>query len=79
MLHKVGISWGIDAHVNLIRSSIGWLALYYDDIDSDPEIIDIFNPKNLSEYLEMMEKLALYNYGTCELCPNVKIEMDLVG
>jgi hypothetical protein len=71
-----GISWGYDSHINLIRSSIGWLALYYDDPESTPEIIKIFKPKNHFDYYQMMDKVAFYNYNTCVLCPMVKLDMD---
>ncbi len=76
MRNKPGISWGYDDHINLMRSSIGWLAVYYDDVDSAGEIIRVFNPKNYAQYLHMMEKLAFYNYNTCALCQIVKAEMD---
>lgn len=71
-----GISWGYDAHINLVRSSIGWLALYYDDPQSKPDIIRVFNPKNYVEYYAMLRQMAFYNYNTERLCPLVKAEMD---
>lgn len=77
MVHKPGISWGIDAPVNLMRSSKGWLAVYY-DIDFF-EVIKIFTPKNTVDYYKMLEQLTLWNYGTCELCPMVKADMDMTS
>lgn len=76
MKNVPGISWSIDGHVNLIRSSIGWLAIYYDDPDSKPEIIRVFNPKDYVDYYKMMKQLAYYNYNTCALCPLVRAELE---
>jgi hypothetical protein len=90
MENKPSISWGRfqpvilkngrelcgSCRVNLIRSSKGWLALYYDDPDSRGEIIRVFNPKNISEYKAMMKTVAMYNYNTERLCPIVKAQMD---
>ena len=72
--NKPGYSWGIDAPINLMRSSKGWLAVFYNIIP--PQIIKIFRPKNTVDYLMMFRQLALWNYGTCDLCPMVKIDMD---
>ena len=76
MRNQPGISWGFDHHINLMRSSVGWLAVYYDYQNGEGEIIRVFNPKNIFEYYTMMQKLAFYNYNTCILCPIVKMEMD---
>ena len=76
MKNKPGISWGLDHHINLIKSSIGYLAVYYDSKESKGEIIKVFNPKCYIDYYEMLDRLTLYNYNTCILCPIVKMEMD---
>lgn len=76
-MHSVpGISWAYDGHINLLRSSKGWLALYYDNPESKPEIIRIFKPKDYFDYYKMMKQMAYYNYNTCALCPIVKMEID---
>lgn len=74
MRNRPGVSWGYDAPVNLMRSSKGWLAVFYGE--SFSEIIKIFKPKNMVEYYAMFHQLALWNYGTCDLCPVVRMEMD---
>ncbi len=76
MQNKPGISWGPDAHINLIRSSKGWLAVYYDDEFSKPEIIRVFKLRNVYDKIQMMDTLAYYNYNTCRLCPLVMMEID---
>lgn len=76
MLNVPGISWGPDQHINLIRSSIGWLAVYYDDEHSRPEIVKVFRLHNWYDYYQMMKVVAFYNYNTCILCPLVKAELD---
>lgn len=50
--------------------------MYYDDHDSRGEVIKIFTPKRYGDYLAMIRRLAEWNYGTCNLCPVVKAEMD---
>lgn len=60
----------------MMKSSIGWLAVYYDNEQSNPEIIRVFKPKSIYEKLQMMKVLAFYNYNTCALCPLVKAEID---
>lgn len=62
--------------VNLMRSSVGWIAIYYDDHDSRGEIIKVFKPRDTAAYHKMMEVLAMWNYGTCSLCPLVKMALD---
>ena len=74
-----GVSWGPGHHVNLVRSSIGFLALYYDDEFSTPEIVRVFNPKNIVDYGFMMDLVLLYNYNTDDSCPMVRAELDWVG
>jgi hypothetical protein len=90
MENKPGISWGVyeplllpngkphgtSCRINLMRSSKGWLAVYYDNPEHKGEVIKIFKPTNMVEYLQMLDTLALWNYGTCELCPIVKADMD---
>jgi hypothetical protein len=89
MENKPGYSWGLyepalkngkpfgtSCRINLMRSSKGWLAVYYDDHDSRGEVIKIFTPKRYGDYLAMIRRLAEWNYGTCNLCPVVKAEMD---
>jgi hypothetical protein len=76
MKNVPGTSWGFDHHVNLIRSSKGWLALYYDNEHSKPEIIRVFKLKNTYDWYQMMRACTLYNYNTCTLCPEVKAAMD---
>lgn len=76
MKNKPGISWGIDNHVNLMRSSKGWLAVYYDDENSTSEIISIFKPKDIVDYSDIFKRLTCLNYNTNKLCPNVKSEID---
>ena len=71
-----GISWGHEAHVNLLKTSKGYLALYYDDPHSRPDIIMVFKPKNYVEFYEMLSRMTVYNYNTCALCPLVKAEID---
>ena len=77
MRNQPGISWGFDYHINLFRSSIGGLAVYYDYPSGSGEIIKVFNPKDVVDYFSMLKKLAFYNYNTCVLCPMVKAEIDL--
>lgn len=85
MENKPGISWGLyetgppwnnSCRVNLMRSSKGWLAVYYDNHESKGEIIKIFNPKSIVDYYAMLKTLSEWNYGTCRLCPIVKMEME---
>ena len=90
MENKPGISWGVynpiilpngkrhgnSCRINLLKSSKGWLAIYYDDPLSKGEIIKIFNPKNIVEYIKMMKTLSIYNYMSNTLCPIVKIDME---
>lgn len=76
MVNKPGISWGLEAHVNLVKTTIGWLAVYYDNEHSKPEVITIFNPKNIYEETIVMRKMTLYNYNTCALCPQVRAELE---
>lgn len=71
-----GISWGYESHVNLLKTSEGYLALYYDDPESTPDIIRVFKPKNHVEFNKMMKDMTNYNYNTCALCPLVKMEID---
>jgi hypothetical protein len=90
MENKPGISWGRyepillksgqvlcgSCRINLLKSSKGWLAIYYDDPDSKGEIIRIFKPKNLFQYYKMKETVAVFNYNTKTICPFVKLQMD---
>ena len=75
MRGQPGISWGYTAPINLIRHPKGWAAFYCYE-DKSREIIKIFSPKNTFDYYQMMARLALWNYGTCKLCPIVRMEMD---
>jgi len=68
--------WGPGGPINLLRSSIGWLAVYYDNCHATPEIIHVFKPKNLADYYAMRNKVAWYNYHTDRLCPIVKALTD---
>ena len=79
MKNCLGISWGTDAPVNLMRSSIGWLAVHYDDPESEPIIAQVFNPKNVVEYSSMMKRLTWFNYNTDIICPLVEIEMSWIS
>ena len=91
MENRPGISWGkykpeylcngkplgTSCRINLLKTSKGWFAIYYDGPeDKKGEVIKIFNPKSVIEYHEMLKRLAEWNYMTCELCPIVKMEMD---
>lgn len=74
--NRPGISWGPDDPVNLMRTSKGWAAVCYKH-DKDPgEIIRLFKPRTYYDHEQMMRQCTLWNYGTCELCPIVRIEMD---
>ena len=75
MRNQPGISWGYDAQVNLMRSSKGWLAIFCHE-DGTREIIKIFKLKDAMDQHEMMKQLAMWNYGTCELCPVVRAATD---
>jgi len=75
MFNKPGMSWGVNSPVNLIRSSKGWIAVHYSP-DGYAETIKVFNPKTYCDFIKMIEKLTIWNYGTCELCPVVRTEMD---
>ena len=75
MKNKPGLSWGSEAPVNLFRTSKGWVAICY-TVDP-PIIIETFNPKNTFEYHDMLKETTIFNYGTCELCPSVKMELDV--
>jgi len=77
MQNQPGYSWGCDASVNLMRSSKGWLAFYCHP-DGTREIIKIFNlsGKHYYEYCRMMDQLTIWNYGTLNLCPIVREEID---
>lgn len=59
-----------------MRSSKGWLAVYYDAPGAPPEIIRVFTPRNYFDYSKMMIAMTEFNYNTCLLCPIVKMEMD---
>lgn len=76
MVNCPGISWGVEAHINLFRTSIGWIAAYYDNEHAAPEIIRVFTPKNVVEYREMMKLMDFYNYNTCALCPLTRAALD---
>ena len=71
-----GISWGPNDPINLFRTSIGWVAAYYDNEYSHPEIIRVFKPKDFSDYYAMKSKIAWYNYHTDRLCPLVAMQMN---
>lgn len=71
-----GISWGPDKPINLFRSSIGWLAVYYDNETSRPEILRMFNPCHCGDYQQMLTKVGWYNYHTDRLCPLVRMQND---
>lgn len=73
MKNKPGISWGVNAPVNLLQSSKGFLAV---DFYGQRKIVEVFNPKNIYEHHQMMKQIMIWNYGTCELCPQVRMEMD---
>ena len=75
MRNQPGLSWGYEASINLIKHPKGWAAFFCFE-DGGREIIKIFKPKNVVDYYEMLSQLSLWNYGTCELCPIVKMEMD---
>ena len=74
MKHQPGISWGSEAPINLIKSSKGYLAVFYGE--GIREIIKIFKPNCVYDWHQVLDQMALWNYGTCELCPMVKLEMD---
>jgi hypothetical protein len=46
------------------------------DIDGEMEVIKVFSPKSIIEYTKMIKTLIEWNYGTCKLCPVVKMCMD---
>lgn len=75
MQNKPGLSWGPDMPVNLFRTSRGWAAVYYHP-DGTGEIIKLFRPKSIPDYSDMIDQLSMWNYGTCELCPMVRRELD---
>ena len=74
-----GISWGPDAPINLVRTSVGCLAVHYDDPESKPIVVQVFNPKNMAEEGDMMKRLNWFNYNTDRICPLVKIEMGWIS
>ncbi len=79
MQNKPGISWGPDKPVNLVHYLGGWKAVYHYP-DGGAEVIKVFKTKN--NYLdepEIMKALTIWNYGTCELCPIVKLLMDMTA
>ena len=75
MRNRPGMSWGYNAPINLIRSSKGWLAIFCHETGSI-ETIEIFKLKNVVDYYQMLKQITLWNYGTCDLCPIVKMEID---
>lgn len=81
MWNKPGCSWGPDAKINLLRAGKQkkWFAVYYQSDNVCGEILKIFRPKNTAEYCDMITQLTLWNYGTCDLCPIVRAEIDLVA
>lgn len=76
MKNRPGISWGVKRPINLMRSSIGWLAVHYEPDGSDPTIIRVFKCKNYSDYYNALKLCAWYNYHTERLCPLVKMLHD---
>ena len=81
MKNKLGYSWGPDAKINLLhaKKQKKWFAVYYQTDNACGEILKIFRPKNTFEYCEMITQLTLWNYGTCDLCPIVRAEIDAVS
>ncbi len=77
MKGKPGTSWGPEYPVNLMRSSRGWLAVDYSN--RLPVIVKVFKPKSTLDVTFMMDELTLLNYGTLELDPEVREEMDNVS
>jgi len=75
MRNQPGLSWGYDMPINLIRHPKGWLA-FFCHRDGSREKLKIFRPKSLYAYYKMIEQVAEWNYGTCMLCPVVKMELD---
>ena len=75
MKNQPGISWGVEAEINLIRHLKEWAAFFCYE-NGEQEIIKIFKPRNCHDYYKMMEQLILWNYGTCKLCPMVRADMD---
>ncbi len=74
-----GISWGYEAPINLMETTIGYLAVHYDDFDSKPIVVQQFNPKNVVEHSEMMRKLTWFNYHTNRICPIVEADMGWIS
>lgn len=74
MKGKPGISWGPDEPINLVEKKNVFYAIFY-NVDP-PEIIRIFKKSNPADMAEMYNVVTLWNYGTCDLCPIVKAEMD---
>lgn len=69
-LYTVG---GFDCCVNDINKK--FTAIYI-DTDGYMEIIKTFYPTSPIEHTEMLRQLTEWNYGTCELCPIVKMCID---
>ncbi len=72
--NKPGISWGVCAPVNLLR--IGKKGFAAIDFCGGRKLLQIFKSRNIYEHYQMMKQLTIWNYGSCSLCPDVKLAMD---
>ncbi len=48
---------------------------WYIDLNGSMELIKIFHPTTPIEHTKMMNTLTEWNYGTCELCPIIKLSL----
>lgn len=78
MKNRNGISWGPDKPVNLVKIKSGKYKAVAHNI-FPPEVIKIYICKNSCDFFNMLKELDHFNYGTCKLCPVVKMDMDFTN
>ena len=77
MKSQPGLSWGSDAHINLVEVSPGrHEAVYFDNDRSQGEVIKTYLVGSCVDYRDMLEEVKIFNYNTCRLCPQVRHELS---
>ena len=69
-----GISWGYDARINQFRGIRYDAAVYFDSPKATPTVLKLYDKTKYTQY-DINKEMAMMNYHTCRLCPEVKLKL----
>lgn len=76
MINVGWVSWGKEARINLFKGIKYDTTIYFDSSKHKPTVLKIYDKTKISQ-CEIEKELAMMNYNTCRLCPNVRVAVSL--